>query len=172
MSKQQNLKEYRNYTLNPRRIGEIDLDHRGDVDHFSESKTVQADASAADINNIMKRYTMEQLEASRATAPALQGNFDTMETYHEAMNIVAEAQSAFHAFPAQVRAHYQNDPAQFLAHVEKAQKGSREAISELIDLGLATKQDLPAPPPASPKASSGKGDAQSAQQPPPKPAND
>lgn len=145
--KQQILKEQRDYNQNPRRSTEIDLNFRNDVDHFEPSMTKQADAEAADINHLMQKYTMQEIESWREG----DGQFldlSTTQTYEEAMNVVAGANSAFYEMPASLRAHFQNDPTRMLELVEKARSGkSKEAVDEMVSLGMLTireKEESPA----------------------------
>lgn len=141
--KQQNLKEHRDYLNNPRRSNEFDPDFRGDINYFEESRTKQADAQSADINYILSKYTMEEVQSWRQ-GEDLFLDLSTVETYREAMDVVANANSAFYEMPASIRAHFQNDPSRMLELVEKAQKGSTESAQILVDLGLANKRG-PAP---------------------------
>lgn len=64
------------------------------------------------------------------------GDFSTMETYQEAMGIVADAKALFDALPARVREQFGNDPAKLLEAVELAEKDPKMS-QHLVDLGLA-----------------------------------
>lgn len=142
---QQKLKEIRNYRANPRSAHEEpDPNHREDIlftqSDYDASPTKQSDAEAADINFIMKRYEQTGLLPDAEGRRPIVGDFSTMETYHEAMQVVAEANSSFFALPAEIRAKFQNDPGQFLAYVEKAPT-DKEIATDLVKMGLAVQRE-------------------------------
>lgn len=136
--KQQNLKEQRNYNLHPRSAAEgSDPNYRADISFEGEvSLTKQSEAEACDINVIMKRYEATGfLPQSDGRTPQY-GDFSTMETFQEALHIVSSANASFYALPAEIRARFQNDPAQFLGYVEEGMRDPK-VNQELVDMGLA-----------------------------------
>lgn len=81
---------------------------------FEPSKTSQEFAAESDVNNIMARYLKTGTVPMFVDRTLLDGDMHEM-SYHEMMNSVADANSAFAALPAQVRAEFENDPAKFVA---------------------------------------------------------
>lgn len=112
------------------------------------SKTKQASKDECDVNRIVKRFNETGHVSHVRNGQPLYGDFDTVETFHEAMNIVTNAQEQFALLPAEIRKRFANDPASFLQFV-----GDPANADELVKMGLATKRETPAPavPPA-PKA--------------------
>lgn len=136
--KQQSLKVHRDYLKNPRCSTERDLDYRDDYVENLPSLTKQADAEAADINNIVERYLKTGIAPGMSRDP-IYGDFSTAETFQEAMNIVAEANAQFAGLSADIREEFQNDPSRFLQFVEDAQKDGEKG-KKLVDWGLAEPQ--------------------------------
>lgn len=94
------------------------------------SLTQQHFQEECDINVIMKRYLqtgqvthLQKTQAQYGYAPAL--------TFTEAMHTVAYATEEFLQLPSEVRAHFNNDPAQFL---DAAADETQRPVFE--DLGL------------------------------------
>jgi len=84
------------------------------IEAFSKSRTLQQFAEPSDINNIVRRYKVRDLERMYPATP-LYGDFSGLSSnYHEALNKVMEADKKFMALPAFVRAHFDNDVAKFV----------------------------------------------------------
>lgn len=66
-----------------------------------------------DINVLVKRFVVTG-EIPMLTLPPMQGDFSDAPTYQDALNLMVEAQRSFMQHPAEVRARFQNDPAQFV----------------------------------------------------------
>jgi len=109
------------------------------------SKTKQADAIETDINKIVGKFIAHGTLPIAGTVPTY-GDFSTFTTYHDALNLVMQAQNDFDDLPATVRKHVDNDPGKFLDLVHDP---TRRA--ELEELGLVDEQAPPAAPPADPK---------------------
>lgn len=109
-----------------------------DFDPVNEpSLTKQSFKDDCDIDTIVSRYigvggSINSLPDFR---PDAVDNLDlpTVSSYHEAMNVVAEANNAFSNVPAKVRRRFDNDPAQFVDFVSNP-----ENFDECVKLGLAT----------------------------------
>lgn len=103
----------------------------------------QAFAEEVDINTIVKRFGLTGELPEGVRAP-MYGDFTGVPLdYHTAANLIAQANEAFDAMPAEVRARFQNDPAQF-ADFFNDEKNREEAVR----LGLvvpAPKVEAPAP---------------------------
>ena len=67
----------------------------------------------ADINTIMERFGRTGELVAPVRLPQY-GDFTGVTDYHSAMNAVVEAQASFDSLPANIRARFQNDPAQFV----------------------------------------------------------
>lgn len=94
-----------------------------DVDAASEesglrcedpSLAVQSARDEVDINTIVRRFGLTGQLPEDLRAPTY-GDFVGVNDYHSAMNAVAKANEAFEEMPAEVRARFQNDPAEFVA---------------------------------------------------------
>lgn len=102
------------------------------------SLAVQSSKEEADINVLVKRFGLTGQLPQGVIAPTF-GDFGEVFDFHSAMNVIAQANEAFDAMPAEVRYRFQNDPGRFLEFVQDA--NNRE---EAIRLGIANAP--PAPP--------------------------
>jgi len=66
-----------------------------------------------DINNILRQFNVTGLLPEAPLAPRY-GDFSGITDYHTAMNAVIAAEDGFMALPADLRARFQNDPAQLI----------------------------------------------------------
>lgn len=96
--------------------------------------TVQADAQSCDINYILEQYVRTGSLPVSSSQPVF-GDFTDGNDYQEKLNLVIDAQEAFMALDARVRARFENDPAQ-LIHFLSDSSNRPEAVR----LGLV--QDL------------------------------
>lgn len=95
-----------------------------------ETMTVQSEAEACDINNILKKYERTGLIDHVKEG----GRYEDLPPgldYQEALNLVIEAKTSFEGLPAAVRKEFENDPAKFLAFVEDP-----ENVERMGELGL------------------------------------
>lgn len=122
------------------------------------SRTQQHQRDDTDINVIVQRFAKTGVLPTSGRTPEY-GDFHGPSDYHEALNIVIEAQDAFDSLPSKTRAHFKGDPAAFLAFIEAGPDAQM-----LLDLGLGhmvsppreTPVDTtPAPLPATPPAPAG-----------------
>ncbi|AXH76339.1 MAG: internal scaffolding protein [Microviridae sp.] len=77
------------------------------------SRTQQEFLEETDINNIMARYIKTGTVPMYLDRGMLDGDMHSM-SYHEMMNVIADANSAFASLPATVRDQFENDPAKFV----------------------------------------------------------
>lgn len=106
-----------------------------------EGKTVQEQRDDSDINVIVQRYGLTgQLPAVRPKIP-LEADFREAGEFDlgAAIRFVRAADAAFMAYPAKVRAYFDNDPAKFCSFVEDTSNKD-----ECIRLGILPKE---VPPP-------------------------
>lgn len=90
------------------------------------SLTKQADRDRANIHNILKRAEKTGLLPQRVAQP-LAGDFVTPESFHEAMNLIANAQQQFDALPVSIRDRFEHDPSKLL-HFLKDDTNRDEAV--------------------------------------------
>ena len=86
-----------------------------------------------DINTILEKFNITGLLPEQPLSPRY-GDFTGISDYHTAMNRVIAAQDEFEALPAQIRARFNNDPAQLIEFLENS-----ENRPEAEDLGLVEK---------------------------------
>jgi phage internal scaffolding protein len=91
-----------------------------------------------DINNILRQFNVTGLLPENALSPRY-GDFTGISDYHTALNQVIAAEDEFMRLPAELRARFENDPAQLIEFLENS-----ENKDEAIKLGLVNKpEDLP-----------------------------
>lgn len=66
-----------------------------------------------DINNILRQFNITGLLPESPLSPRY-GDFTGISDYHTALNRVISAQNEFDALPAQIRARFDNDPANLI----------------------------------------------------------
>lgn len=93
--------------------------------------TQQNTADQTDINFIVATFAKTGL-LPNAIQPPTYGDFTGVSDFREAMELVQQGKDAFNQLPADTRAYFNNDPANFLDFVES---GPDKAI--LDDLGLS-----------------------------------
>lgn len=107
-----------------------------DVDEASIEDALECkDASLAqqhmkdecDINTILKNFGVTGELPMTSKVPTY-GDFTGVNDYHSAMNVVAQANSAFAELPAELRARFDNDPAKFVEFFND-EKNREEAIA-------------------------------------------
>lgn len=94
-----------------------------------ESRVKQSETEATEIGSILKKYLEENVPVP--TERSMYGDFSSGLDFHAALNRVREAEQAFAAVPAHIRAHVQNDAGSFLDMVFDP-----ERRGELEELGL------------------------------------
>lgn len=128
---------------------------RVQTEFSGETMTQQHMAEDCDINNILRRYSQTGVLShfrEGGTYEDLPGAID----FHEAMNLVVQAQEMFDELPSDIRKRFGNDPAQLLQFCE-----DRDNLDEAIELGL-----VPRPQTEEPGGADNKPDAK---EPPPTP---
>jgi len=86
-----------------------------------------------DINNILRQFNITGLLPESPLSPRY-GDFTGISDYHTAMNRVIAAQEEFEALPAQIRARFDNDPANLIEFLENS-----DNRPEAEELGLVEK---------------------------------
>lgn len=110
------------------------------------SLTHQSFAEECDINTIVRRFGLTGELPTALRLPTYQ-DFEGVFDFQTAMHAIMQAEDAFMALPADLRARFGNDPARFVAFCS-----APENADELVRLGLAEKPKGVSPvtePPAS-----------------------
>jgi len=86
-----------------------------------------------DINTILQKFNITGLIPETPLSPRY-GDFTGIGDYHTAMNRVIAVQDEFEALPAQIRARFDNDPANLIEFLENS-----DNRPEAEELGLVEK---------------------------------
>jgi len=124
---------------------------------FGPSRTNQADAESADINNIVKTFGLTGKLPQGVRLPTYEDYSEAVEDYQTAANALREADAAFLTLPANIRQTFHNDPQAFLEFATK-----EENLDALRAMGLAppaSQPETPSIPPARGKAKAETGAA-------------
>lgn len=112
---------------------------------WGESRTKQSAEAETNINNILARYNKTGQLTHISQALGEYRDVSGLPDLHEAMNIVAEAQSMFQELPAAIRKRVGHDVGNFLPFVDDP-----ENLEECIELGLLPESAKPKPVPTAP----------------------
>ncbi len=105
---------------------------RVQVEFTEPSLTKQSFAEESEINNILAKYTKTGvLEHVSQYGPKYE-DASSFDEFHQAMNIVTNAQQMFADLPAQLRSRFENDPAQFLDFIGDPEGNA----DEMREMGL------------------------------------
>lgn len=130
-------------------------DRSTDVVNDEPSQTNQQFLQECDINHIVDQSRNTGFIGHLNNRTPQWGDFGESTDYHSALNYLKEANESFMSLPAEVRARFENDPAQLLDFINNP-----ENLREAVDLGLADvpkngfpapKQGEPNPAPKTPK---------------------
>lgn len=100
--------------------------------------TQQHDEHDANINNIVAMF-LKTGELNTHSRPPLNTDFEGVNDFQDALNLIVEAKNAFMEQPAHVRARFNNDAAQFVDFCSNA-----ENTAEMRKLGLLSKEAMQA----------------------------
>ncbi|UOF77158.1 scaffold protein [Microviridae sp.] len=81
------------------------------------TKAQQQFKDECDINTIVRRFGVTGLVPGTTKVPTY-GDFTGVSDYHQAMNVVAQANTAFHELPAHIRLRFANDPGRLIDFLE------------------------------------------------------
>ncbi|AZL82833.1 internal scaffolding protein [Apis mellifera associated microvirus 14] len=99
-----------------------------------DSRTKQEFKDEADINKIVERFGLTGELPQNLRMP-ISGDFTGLGDYHEAMNLVLQAQEEFDKLPAKVRERFGNDAGAFIAWAER-----EDNLEEAKLLGIAREE--------------------------------
>ena len=102
------------------------------------SLTKQSFKDECDINNIVSRFDKTGVLDHEALVKPKFGDFLGVSDYQTALNQVIEAEEAFEALPAKVRARFDNQPADFLEFCS-----DEKNYDEMVELGLIEPTNKP-----------------------------
>lgn len=134
MSKSQHI------ALNPFIIDAKEHSSKSTFNTEGESLTVQADAAATDINNIVKQFGLTHELPYGALEPFYDDITDFPTDYHEAQNFIIASQEAFLTLPSEQRARFDNDPGKFLDFIH-----NNDNYDEAISLGFVPPRPIETP---------------------------
>lgn len=106
------------------------------------SRTVQSEAEMCDLNRIMDRYALPEAFAFARSVPetreAMYGDFSTLEDYQTSIAVVRKAEEDFANMPSNIRAYFDNNPANMLQFLQEPEKNYEEGVR----LGLFAPKDV------------------------------
>jgi phage internal scaffolding protein len=95
-----------------------------------------------DINNILQQFNITGLLPNSPLSPRY-GDFSGIGDYHSALNRVIAAQDEFDALPAQIRARFDNDPANLIEFLENENNRPEAEKLGLVEKGAAEVVEAP-----------------------------
>lgn len=120
---------------------------------FVPGRTKQSFRKEVDINTIVAKAAKTGLVDWVNANQAQYGDFTEVKTFHEAQNMIINAEAQFQSLPAEIRKHFDNDAGTFLEVASDPKNHD-----EMVKLGLAEakpKVEPKAPVPAPKKDSQG-----------------
>jgi len=103
----------------------------GGLECKDPTRTQQSQADEADINTIVKRFKLTGQLPENVRIPVFSDS-DGDLTYKECLDMIRQADQSFAAMPADVRARFGNDPANFVEFCSDERN-----LEEMRKLGLA-----------------------------------
>lgn len=116
---------------------------------YLDSRAVQDAADEADINTIVRKFGVTGKIPVLPIQPQY-GDFNTVASFHEAMNLIAETNELFDSQPATIRDKFANNPQNMIDFLENP-----DNIDESIQLGLRIKAPVVDDTPSSAPPSGG-----------------
>lgn len=105
-----------------------------------DTLTKQSMAEDCDINRIVAKYVADESLAVWNARPGRYGDFTGPQELQDALQRVIEAQESFEALPANIRAHVDNDPVEFLSLVHDPSRREELKALGLLPPGEAAPQ--------------------------------
>jgi phage internal scaffolding protein len=99
-----------------------------------------------DINTILEKFNISGMLPEQPLSPRY-GDFTGIGDYHTAMNRVIAAQDEFEALPAQIRARFNNDPAQLIEFLENSDNRPEAEQLGLVEKAAAEAVEAAKPTP-------------------------
>ena len=103
-----------------------------------DSMTQQQFQSECDVNNILAKYKRTGMLTHIQKHEGNFGDFSSVEDYQTSLGKLMQAQQSFESLPSELRAKFENDPAQLISCLSD-EKNDAEAIK----LGLKIERKAP-----------------------------
>lgn len=103
-----------------------------------ESMTQQQFKAECDVNNILAKYKRTGMLSHIQKHQGNFGDFSSVEDYQTSLGKLMQAQQSFESLPSELRAKFDNDPAQLISFLSD-EKNNAEAIK----LGLKIERKAP-----------------------------
>ena len=103
-----------------------------------ESLTQQQFKAECDVNNILAKYKRTGMLSHIQKHQGNFGDFSSIEDYQSSLGKLMQAQQSFESLPSELRAKFENDPAQLISFLSD-EKNDAEAIK----LGLKIERKAP-----------------------------
>ena len=117
-------------------------------------RTQQQFKTECDINEIVRRFGLGYEIPEGVKIPQY-GDFTGLNSFHEALNAIADARENFELLPAHLRDRFQNDPGRFVDFAtDEKNRAELRALGLLKEPPERTREDqaipLPVPPASTP----------------------
>ena len=103
-----------------------------------ESMTQQQFKAECDVNNILAKYKRTGMLSHIQKHQGNFGDFSSIEDYQSSLGKLMQAQQSFESLPSELRAKFENDPAQLISFLSD-EKNNAEAVK----LGLKIERKAP-----------------------------
>ena len=103
-----------------------------------ESMTQQQFKAECDVNNILAKYKRTGMLSHIQKHQGNFGDFSSIEDYQTSLGKLMQAQQSFESLPSELRAKFENDPAQLISFLSD-EKNNAEAVK----LGLKIERKAP-----------------------------
>ena len=103
-----------------------------------ESITQQQFKAECDVNNILAKYKRTGMLSHIQKHQGNFGDFSSIEDYQSSLGKLMQAQQSFESLPSELRAKFENDPAQLISFLSD-EKNNAEAVK----LGLKIERKAP-----------------------------
>jgi len=111
----------------------MSIQKRKRVQYFDNtpSMTQQQFKNQCDVNQILKKFEKTGMISHTNNSQGTYADFSTVKNFHENLNMVLNAQSAFDSLPASIRKRFSNNPTSLLEFVSDDSN-----YDEALSLGL------------------------------------
>lgn len=116
------------------RSGSLAIPHPKAKYDAGVSRTKQSEVPDSDINKIVDRFMKTGL-LPQIDRPPMSGDFAGVSSFQEAQDLILLAKNSFAGLPADLRAKFQNDPANFIAFMD-----NDPSVEALKSLGIGLKE--------------------------------
>lgn len=103
-----------------------------------ESMTQQQFKSECDVNNILAKYKRTGMLSHIQKHQGNFGDFSSIEDYQTSLGKLMQAQQSFESLPSELRAKFDNDPAQLVSFLS-----DKKNDAEAVKLGLKIERKEP-----------------------------